>query len=92
MPDLPSARSVLWRAAARFALFIMLFVALLQSGTVAFAWWRDELPQLGAYEVLCLLFLPVGVALYLRFFSVFRSDCEACAPDDSRRNEGPRGP
>lgn len=91
MPDRPSARSVLWRAAARFALFIMLFVALLQSGTVALAWWRDELPQLGVYEVLWLLFLPIGVALYLRFFSVFRTDCEACVPDDSR-NDGPRGP
>lgn len=89
-------RSSRWRAigsgALRVALGVLLFVALVQSGTVALAWWRGELAEMGAREWFWLLLLPVLVALYLRYFSILRADCDACLPDDARRGGGPHGP
>jgi hypothetical protein len=86
------ARRTVWRGIAKFALGVLLFVALAQAGTVALAWWRGELAQPGVADVLWLLSLPVLVGVYLRWFSVLRPDCAACAPDDRPRPRGPAGP
>ena len=82
----------MWRGVAKFALGVLLFVALAQAGTVALAWWRGELAQPGVADALWLLLLPVGVGVYLRWFSVLRPDCTACVPDDRTRPGGPAGP
>ena len=86
------ARRTVWRGIVKFALGVLLFVALAQAGTVALAWWRGELAQPGVADVLWLLSLPVLVGVYLRWFSVLRPDCTACAPDDRPRPGGPAGP
>jgi hypothetical protein len=85
-------RRTVWRGVAKFALGVLLFVALAQAGTVALAWWRGEIARLGAGDALWLLSLPVLVGVYLRWFSVLRPDCTACAPDDRTRPGGPAGP
>jgi hypothetical protein len=85
-------RQPVWRGVAKFALGVLLFVALAQAGTVALAWWRGELAQPGVADALWLLSLPVLVGVYLRWFSVLRPDCTACASDDRRRPGGPAGP
>jgi hypothetical protein len=82
----------MWRGVAKFALGVLLFVALARAGTVALAWWRGELAQPGVADTLWLLALPVLVGVYLRWFSVLRTDCTACAPDDRPRPGGPAGP
>jgi hypothetical protein len=81
-----------WRGVAKFALGALLFVALAQAGTVALAWWRGELAQPGVADALWLLSLPVLVGVYLRWFSVLRADCTACATEDRARPGGPAGP
>ena len=89
------ARRTVWRGIAKFALGVLLFVALAQAGTVALAWWRGELVQPGVADVLWLLSLPVLVGVYQRWFSVLRADCTACAPNDASptaRRDGPAGP
>jgi hypothetical protein len=86
------ARQPVWRGVAKFALGVLLFVALAQAGTVALAWWRGEIAELGVRDASWLLALPVLVGVYLRRFSVLRPDCAACAPDDRRRPGGPAGP
>ena len=85
-------RRTVWRGVAKFALGVLLFVALAQAGTVALAWWRGELAQPGIADALWLLSLPVLVGVYLRWFSLLRPECTACAPDDRPRPGGPAGP
>jgi hypothetical protein len=87
-----NTRSPVWRGIARFALGVALFVALARAGTVALEWWRGDLAQPGLADALWLLSLPVLVAVYLRWFSVLRPDCTACAPDERPRPGGPHGP
>lgn len=80
------------RPVAKFALGVALFVAVAQAGTVALAWWRDELPQPSAGDWLWIASLPVLVGVWLRGFSVLRPGCDACAAGDPARPPGPRGP
>jgi len=70
----------------------LLFLAVIESLTVTVAWWRNELPEMRAADWLWVLLLPVLIATYLRFFSVFRPDCRACHAQDSVAQRGPRGP
>lgn len=80
------------RIVLRFALGVALFVACAQAGTIALAWWRGELAQPTVGEWLWIAALPVLVGAYLRFFSVFRPGCDACAVAEPPRPPGPRGP
>lgn len=80
------------RLAVRFALAVGLFVAFVQAGTAALAWWRGELPQPTLGDWLWIASLPVLIGAYLRWFSVFRPGCDACAAGEPERTTGPRGP
>lgn len=80
------------RFAVRFALGAGLFVAFVQAGTVALVWWRGELTQPTLGDWLWVLSLPLLIGAYLRWFSVFRPGCDACAADPAERPPGPRGP
>ena len=80
-------RAILWLLAG-----VVLFLTLIQSLTVTAAWWRKELPVLGVINWFWILLLPILIGLYLRFFSVFRTDCRACLPPPRRTPQGPRGP
>ena len=70
----------------------LLFLAVIQSLTVTVAWWRNELQAMHAADWFWILLLPVLIGIYLRFFSIFRSDCRACLPDDHGTQRGPRAP
>jgi len=80
------------RTVLKLALGVALFVACAQAGTVALAWWRGELAQPTVGEWLWIAALPVLVGAYLRFFSVLRPGCDACAAAEPPRTPGPRGP
>jgi len=83
----PVVLVVLWLMAGA-----LLFLAMIQSLTVTVAWWRNELPAIRADDWFWILLLPLLIMAYLRFFSVFRPDCRACLPDDSKTQGGPRCP
>ena len=84
--DHPIMRAVMWVAA-----WMLLGFSLIQSLQVAVAWWHDRLPVTGLREWFWLLQLPVLIGIYLRYFSIFRPDCQACqlpeTPHDDRRHE-----
>jgi len=83
----PVLRAVLWLIAGA-----LLFLAVIQSLTVTVSWWRNELHAMRAMDWFWILLLPVLIGVYLRFFSIFRPDCQACLPDDRRTQRGSRGP
>lgn len=57
----------------------MLFVfALIESVKVFVSWWRNELAEPNLVDWFWIGLLPVLIGIYLRFFSVFRPDCQAC--------------
>jgi H+/Cl- antiporter ClcA len=80
-------RATLW-----FLAGALLLLALVQALTVTVAWWRNELPEPQAADWFWIVLLPVLIAIYLRYFSVFRSDCRACLPENRPAQGGPRAP
>lgn len=84
-------RNPVLRAPLLLAAWMAFGFALVQSVTVAVEWWHGRLPRMGWWEWLWLALLPVLIGIWLRYFSVFRPGCGACAlPDESdRRGMGP---
>jgi len=80
------------RAVLSFVAGALLFLAIIQSLTVTVAWWRNELSDLQAGDWLWILLFPILIAIYLRYFSIFRPDCRACLPDVHHTQRGPRAP
>lgn len=80
------------RATLGFIAGALLFLALIQALTVTVAWWRNELPGMQAADWFWILLLPVLIAIYFRYFSIFRPDCRACLPEDRATRRGPRAP
>jgi hypothetical protein len=83
----PVLRAALWLITGA-----LLFLAVIQSLTVTVAWWRNELQAMHAADWFWILLLPILIAMYLRFFSIFRPDCRTCLPEDRPPQGGPRGP
>jgi hypothetical protein len=74
-------RLLLWLAA-----WMLFGFALIESVKVFVAWWRNELVEPDLIDWFCIGLLPVLIGIYLRFFSVFRPDCQACVlPADKER-------
>jgi hypothetical protein len=88
-PVVPTGRALALRFAGSLAAGALLFAGVAKAATVAIAWWRDEIPQPGIAEFLWIASLPVLVAIFLRYFSIFRPDCQACVPEASKRNGPP---
>lgn len=83
-------RRPLVRAGILAAAWVFFLAVLIRSLDVAFAWWNGELAQPGAGDWFWIALLPVWVFVYLRYLSVFRPGCEACAGRDDEPL-GPRG-
>ncbi len=73
-------RAALFKGALRFAGGIALFLATVHSLSLAVAWWRGELKPLDAADGLWIVLLPLWIALFLRYYSILRPECGACAP------------
>ena len=73
-----------------FAAILGLGFALLQSVTVAVAWWRDQVEP-GWWEWMWIALLPVWLFVFFRYFSILRPGAGACAPGDPKklRHPGP---
>lgn len=85
LADRPLARALLW-----FAAWMLFGFLLIESLHVAVDWWQGRLAGIGLREGLWLTLLPVLLAVYIRYFSIFRPGCRACPLPDSpaadRRN------
>lgn len=81
-------RSPIARALLPLAAFMAFGFALVQSITVAVDWWQGRLVQAGWWEWLWLALLPVLIGIWLRYFSIFRPGCRACALPDERERRG----
>jgi len=77
----PIVRAMVWLVA-----LMLLGFCMIQSLQVAVEWWYDRLPAPGLREWIWLLLLPVLVGIYLRYFSIFRPDCQACQLPESTQN------
>jgi hypothetical protein len=71
-----------------FAAILGLGFALVQSVTVAVAWWRGEVAP-GWWEWLWIALLPLWLFVFLRYFSIFRPGADACLPTDDRHRRHP---
>ena len=81
-------RNPITRALLLFAAWMVFGFALVQSVTVAVEWWQGRLAQLGLWEWLWLMLLPVLIVVWLRYFSIFRPSCSACALPEARGRRG----
>lgn len=81
-------RNPITRALLLFAAWMVFGFALVQSVTVAVEWWQGRLAQLGPWEWLWLVLLPVLIVVWLRYFSIFRPGCSACALPAERGRRG----
>ena len=81
-------RNPITRAPLLFAAWMVFGFALVQSVTVAVEWWQGRLAQLGLWEWLWLMLLPVLIVVWLRYFSIFRPICSACALPEARGRRG----
>jgi hypothetical protein len=85
----PASAAPGWRAIlGRIAVAVAFFFALLQSVTVTAEWWRGA-RAMQVWDWLWVAALPALVAIYLRYFSVLRPECERCAPPG--QDDPPRG-
>lgn len=58
---------------------VALFFLFLQSLTTALAWQRSEIVP-DTLDWVWIGLLPLWISIYLRYFSIFRHECSACAP------------
>jgi hypothetical protein len=77
-------RALLW-----FAAWMLFGFALVESLHTAVDWWQGRLAEPELREWFWLLLLPLLIAVYLRFFSIFNPGCRACQPppDEPPRRE-----
>lgn len=66
---------VLTRALGLWVLLLLMF----QSVSVTVAWWQQLPADSEPWEMLWIGLLPVWIFVYIRYFSIFRRDCAACA-------------
>ncbi len=60
---------------------VSLFFLFLQSLTATLAWQRGEMvPEVLDWVWIGLL--PLWIGIYLRYLSIFRRECRACAPPE----------
>jgi hypothetical protein len=79
------ARVDLIKGLGKFAGGVALFLAIVKSVGVTVAWSRDELAPLEATDGMWIVLLPLWIAIFLRYYSVLRPDCDACQlPEDGR--------
>ena len=69
---------VLTRALGLWVLLLLIF----QSVTVTVAWWRQSPAESEPWETVWIGLLPVWIFFYIRYFSILRRDCAACAGHD----------
>lgn len=83
-------RHGLCRGLSVFAAILGLGFALVQSVTVAVAWWRGDIVP-GWWEWLWIALLPVWLWVFFRYFSIFRPGADGCLPRDEKhmRHPGP---
>lgn len=72
-----------------FAAWMLFGFLLIESLHVAVDWWQGRLANPGWREMFWLLLLPVLLVIFVRYFSIFRPGCRACAlpvtrPEDKR--------
>lgn len=71
--------------AAAFGYMVLLIEAIRS----AVAWWKDELPQPGAGDMVLIGLLPVLVWIWWRHVSPFGRDCAKCV---APQHDGERPP
>ena len=81
-------RNSVARALLMFAAWMAFGFALVQSVTVAVDWWQGRLARVELWEWLWLALLPILIGIWLRYFSVFRPGCRACALPDGQQRRG----
>jgi hypothetical protein len=88
----PVKRTV-WRALALSVFWMVFGFTLIQSLTVAVAWWQGGFRSLDFPEAVWVVLFPVLVFVYIRYFSVFRPGCATCGtPTEKSAQHLPRGP
>jgi hypothetical protein len=77
------------RALLAVAIAVVFTFALLQSVVTTVAWWQGKLAHPDAWDWLWIGLMPVCVFVYVRYFSIFRGGCRACAPPEERSKSSP---
>jgi hypothetical protein len=81
----PLLRALLW-----FAAWMLFGFLLIESLHVAVDWWQGQLANPGWREMFWLLLLPVLLVIFVRYFSIFRPGCRACAlPETQSEHKRP---